>query len=135
MGPTTEELGRRLGLTAERTRTPELMDEAALSPLLSANAALIHHNTHNYIIINKINDVCDLCETSARLTVDHGADRRVPALTVLIKVTETDVLRYFAASIVNDFRCWRKWFYLAGKSREPEFSLKWRRRVSWCEVM
>lgn len=41
------------------------------SPPLSANAAaLINHNTHNYIIINKINDVCDPRETFERLTAD-----------------------------------------------------------------
>lgn len=54
------------------------MDEATLCLLLSANVTpVINHNTHNYIIINKINDVCDLCETFVRLTVDHGADRCV----------------------------------------------------------
>lgn len=92
----------------ERIRTSELMDEATLCLLLSANVTpVINHNTHNYIIINKINDVCDLCETFVRLTVDHGADRRVAALMMLIKVTVTDVLRWFhyvAVSIINDFR-------------------------------
>lgn len=105
----------------ERIRTSELMDEAALSLLLCADVtAFINHNAHNYIIINKINDVCDLCETFAPLTVDHQADRRVAALMMLIKVTVTDVLRrlhYFAASIINDFWCWRKWFYLPVKFR------------------
>lgn len=100
------------------------MDEAALPPLLLADVpALINHSAHNYIIINKINDVCDLGETFARLTVDQRADRRVPALMTLIKVTLTDArrrLRYFAALIINDWRCWRKWFYSPGKIRGSE---------------
>lgn len=84
----TEKL--RLELTRERI-TSELMDEAAPSPPPSANVTLvINHDAHNYVIINKINDVCDLCETFVRLIVDHRADRRVPPPMPLIKVTLTD---------------------------------------------
>lgn len=69
------------------------MDEVALRLRLPANVALvINHNTHNYIIINKINDVCDVCETLVRPVVHHRADGRVSAPMMLIKVSATDVL-------------------------------------------
>lgn len=69
------------------------MDEVALGLRLSANVTLlINHNTHNYIIINEINDVCDVCETFVRLVVHHRADGRVWAPMMLIKVSATDVL-------------------------------------------
>lgn len=39
----------------------ELMDEATLSLLLSADVTIfINHNTLNYIVIKEINGVCEL---------------------------------------------------------------------------
>lgn len=66
--PANEEPGR----IWEPIGRPEPREEAAAP----ASAALVNHSAHNYIIINKINDVCRLRETFERPRVDHGAERR-----------------------------------------------------------